>query len=769
MTTFSISRVLRKSLKSLKVFVCRGDPGKPCRPRLAAAIFMIGRRHSKAGLASKAVKRQCVPVGSLTLLHPWLLVGLVGASLPILIHLIGRRRAPTLRFAAFDFLVAVNKRLARRERLRQLLLLLMRTLALIALALAVARPTLQRLGAVEAGSRRLAIVLDASASMAYEGASGSLFDDARGQARDLLTHLQPGDMATVIVAGAEVRSLVQAPTLEMSHLRKGLDELGAPAGVADLGTAIDTALVQLGEGRGATLVIISDLSQNSFEHLRPTGMDPPPEIRLLDAAGREQPVALGNLAIEATDVEPTAQSASERRFRVLVRNYGGGRVEGRAMELIIDDVVTHRAYIDLQGRSSDEKVLTHSFDNPGVYRGRVRLEFDAGDGYAIDDEAMFVVEITAGVQVLVVNGDPRTTPHEDELFFLERALGSIPRGDPPIRPKIIGQEELAAQQNLDAFDVILLANVGSLTDTEVHDLRDFLHKGGGLFIGLGANVNFEAVNERFADLLPHPLRDIHQAEDPNAGTAPLGMGDMDWDHPILQGLGLPLEESLRASRTARYFNLDVGASRKARPILAFDNGAPALIEGLSTGKGRSLMLTTTLDVDFSDLALRSAFPALMQRSVRYLARAVQTRVATHSRVGGTVEIPVPTGARGVALVGPSGQRREVLLEESGGHRVSIADLSPVGFHKAEVLLGEWARTPTLDVAVSPSLVESDFMPVRPQHVSEALGGDEESSDLAVAVGLGEQDDPFALRGYAPYLLLALCFLFVGESLLASRG
>ena len=73
-------------------------------------------------------------------LNPWLLLGLAGAALPVIIHLIGRRNAPTQPFAAFDFLMAVNRRLARREKLRQWLLLLMRTLAVIALVMAVARP-----------------------------------------------------------------------------------------------------------------------------------------------------------------------------------------------------------------------------------------------------------------------------------------------------------------------------------------------------------------------------------------------------------------------------------------------------------------------------------------------------------------------------------------------------------------------------------------------------------------------------------------------------
>ena len=56
---------------------------------------------------------------------------------------------------------------------------------------------------------------------------------------------------------------------------------------------------------------------------------------------------------------------------------------------------------------------------------------------------------------------------------------------------------------------------------------------------------------------------------PAAGTPPLGITAIDWDHPIVAGLGGVIEESLRASRTSRYFNLDVGADRKTRTVFYF--------------------------------------------------------------------------------------------------------------------------------------------------------------------------------------------------------
>ena len=712
-------------------------------------------------------------MGELILLNPWLLIGMAGASLPVLIHLIGRRRAPTVRFAAFDFLLAVNTRLARRERLRQLLLLLLRTLAIIALVLAVTRPMRDRPAAAAVGNRRLVLVIDASASMAYEKDGTPLLSEAKRQALDVISHLQPGEPVTLVIAGQETRTPFQSPTMDHDAVRTAIEAIESPRGVADLGGAIDSGLSQLGtDGASAVLVVISDLSVNSFESLRPTNLEPPPEVHLIDAASPlvrdEGAAALGNIGIEGVRVERSDRVPSERRFEVLVRNYGGGPVQGRAVELIIDGKVTHRGYLDVPARGSEEKTLTHNFESPGIFTGQVRLVRDDADGFEVDDTASFVTEITRGVRVLAVNGDPRTTPYEDELFFFERAVMAVPKGDPPIELRMVTLDELG-DADLSCFDVVVLANVGTLPQDVVAKLRGHVDAGKGLLLTLGERVRFETANEDLGALLPHPLRDLHRAADADAGTPPVGIGEVDWDHPILAGLGLEVEQSLRASRTTSYFNLDVGSGIKSRAILRFDNGAPALVEGRADG-GRVMLLATSLDVDHTDIPLRSSFPPLMQRAVRYLADAVESVPPGRVRQGGTVEIPLPTGAKGLALTSPTGKRREVTVSEASGRRAVLRDLDEIGIHRAEVLRDSWQVAPALSVAVNPSLLESDFMPVSADRVSEALGGGEGARGrFSVFVGAGAQVDPFEVRGLATYLLVALCLFFVGESLLASRG
>ena len=707
-----------------------------------------------------------------TWLHPWLLLGTLASALPIVIHLIGRRRAPTVSFAAFDFLMAVNKRLARRERLRQFLLLLLRTLAILALVFAAGRPMpFVALSAVEV-QKRVVVVLDASESMGYLVDDEPLLERAKSQLLELVSHLAPGDGLSLVVAGEEMEVPFQALTVDHGAFRRELGKITQTSGTADLGAAIEKGLAHLGDdGSGATVVVLSDFSVNSFENMRPITLEPPPELRLLDVSGRQGKESLDNIAIESMEITASPLSSLDRLFKIRVRNFGPRARQRQGIELLIEGKVKQRGYVDLGAGKTTLKPMTVSFDEPGVYHGMIRLVADERDGFARDDRRFFVVEVARGVRVLAVNGDPRMTPYEDELFFVERALEVVPEGESLIALDIITQEEMQSEEVLErlgkSVDVLLLANIREFPPRVVEELVDFVKGGGGVLVALGDRILFERTNEQLVDILPHPIRDFHQAYDPISESPPLGVGEFDWDHPVLRGLGLSFEESLRMSRTKGYFNLATGAQGKTRALLRFDNGAPALVERVGEG-GRVMLMTSTLDLDHSDLVLRTGFPALLQRVCRYLAQGALEVSGNIVRVGQELELPVPTGVSAVAFVNPSGERS---VEETapGVNHLRVDDWDEMGIYRVEVLRKAWEPMTQLDVAVNPTLVESDFHPIEFDEVIRRLSGGDPKAVISLNVGGASDEDPFAARGFASYFLLALSLFFVSECLLASRG
>ena len=161
----------------------------------------------------------------MSFLNPWLLLGLLGIAVPTIIHLVGKRRAMVVQFPAFDLLQAVTKRLARWERLRQWLLLLLRTLAIAALVFALARPVESSELVPETGAENVAFVIDVSGSMAHMlPGEDSLFERARGAVEDRVERLYPGQLSTLIWAGRDAKAGLAVPSTDRNQLLRALGE-----------------------------------------------------------------------------------------------------------------------------------------------------------------------------------------------------------------------------------------------------------------------------------------------------------------------------------------------------------------------------------------------------------------------------------------------------------------------------------------------------------------------------------------------------------------
>ena len=147
-----------------------------------------------------------------------LLGGLVLASVPIIIHILNRRRFQIIDWPPMKYLKLTLKRNRRRIRVEQMLLLAMRTLAVILLILAIARPVIPQngLAALLPGRSRTShlIVIDDSLSMGYTTAGRSAFQVAQNAAADLLKAAGTQDSVTILVTSAPDRPLVRDGSLQ---------------------------------------------------------------------------------------------------------------------------------------------------------------------------------------------------------------------------------------------------------------------------------------------------------------------------------------------------------------------------------------------------------------------------------------------------------------------------------------------------------------------------------------------------------------------------
>src|ERR671915_139966 len=178
---------------------------------------------------------------SVFFLYPIYLFGLLAASLPILIHLLNRRRLKRVRFPAVRFVLLSQKRISRSYRLRHWLLLALRTLAVIVLALLLANPIFQTGAGLFAGGGpvSLVVLLDNSLSMTWSG-DGDGFKRAKEAARLLITALNDGDRAALIPTNFDGKTPLRLKG-QKDVLLKELEGIEIADGTANLPIALGKA------------------------------------------------------------------------------------------------------------------------------------------------------------------------------------------------------------------------------------------------------------------------------------------------------------------------------------------------------------------------------------------------------------------------------------------------------------------------------------------------------------------------------------------------
>src|SRR5437899_1859908 len=120
--------------------------------------------------------------------NPWMLAGLTALAVPVVIHLLLKRRMRRLRFSTIQFFQKHDEQSSRRRKLRNWLLLSLRLLIVALLVLSFARPFLPQNQSAGAGQQQhqVVFVLDRSASMLASDSDGERWAQARGRMQKII-------------------------------------------------------------------------------------------------------------------------------------------------------------------------------------------------------------------------------------------------------------------------------------------------------------------------------------------------------------------------------------------------------------------------------------------------------------------------------------------------------------------------------------------------------------------------------------------------------
>jgi len=619
----------------------------------------------------------------ITLLNAGLAIGLLSAILPTIIHLLSRRRARRVRFAPMELLLRSQKRTARSIRLRQFVLLLVRTLFFLAVATALLRPLLldEKSGGLSSAPAVVVIALDASASMQARIDGRANFDRAKTKARERLGSLPDDVRVGVVACEAEPRDLV-APTFDRSAATAAIEALTVGASYADVGACVARASALALTGAATTpagtnpsegerrVTVISDLAAHGFPR-GPATEAPGLRIELVIVGDDTPPPNHG-----ITDVAIAATSQG-MAVRFSAARFGGADAEVAA-DLFVDSARGPRLQLPFTSTALRlDRVFTVSSNAAGAggagstgTAGTVSVALD-DDALVLDNTVVLPHEERPRLRVLVIDGEPDAVPFADEVHYLTQALSASRMGSSwqsRLELTVIPPEKVDAA-TLAGIDVVIMANVARLEDAAAAAVVSHIGAGAGLFITCGDQMDTDAWNRTLGPVLPAVLRGVKQQAllDDAAVDDVLGLTRFATDHPVLRafaGLSTDALPGLTRVRTKASMLVEPDP-QAARPILArFSNDAPALMERAvgPRGQGRVLLLTTSVDREWTDLPIRPGFLPLMEQVVLYLGRALDDGRPRTAKVGEVRRIHLPKDADAAVVTRPDG--RAIIVERS---------------------------------------------------------------------------------------------------------
>lgn len=589
----------------------------------------------------------------MSFLNPIMLAGLAAVAVPIIIHLLNRRKFHKVVWAAMRFLQNAVEQNQRRMRVEDMILLALRCLLLALLALALARPAILSNASDVFGQSKVTgvIILDNSQSMGMSDGTSTRFEKAKQAAQGALDSMPAGSAAAVLLASDIVQGAIPEPTFDLNLARKAIREAPLTDRATDvfpaLQKAIDTLKDRLAirreiyfvtDGQAAGWRQLTEI-QRALERSKH-------EIKthiILVNEHEEKNLGLSELRL-AAGLSPVNQPL---RFEAKVTNFGKEETRNTRVSLSVDgEQPTDEFSIDtLPAGATKNVTMFTKLRTEGFHSVTARI---AEDRLPADDQRTVAVRAIKEVKVLLVDGEPGNEPRESEVFFLKNALVPVPpeaAADYFIKTSVITAPELS-QARLDDFDCVVLANVPDFSDATLKSIESYLRRGGGLMIFPGGRVNEKFYNEQLfkrAKLLPAELGAARGQADQDEKF--FTFQENNYEHPIVSIWNDPGSGKLASARFFKAFELKPDklereqgrkGERENSPqppfppaplhadkaddagvpqiVLKYSDGTPAVMER-AWGLGRVVLFSSTADTAWNDLPVRLAFVPLLHRTL----------------------------------------------------------------------------------------------------------------------------------------------------------
>jgi hypothetical protein len=652
-------------------------------------------------------------------LYPAFLLAASAAVVPVVLHLIQRLRVVRFPFSTIRFLKLASRKAARRNRIENVILLLLRVAAIVLLALAFAMPTLRTRGMnslLKQTERDIAIVMDASYSMGYGTGTDTTWERSREAAETILKRMGSRDRVCLFLATDHAQPVI--PQLSADRdlaLGQVRDLLPLPC-ASRLAPAIEAARRALDEApdrREREIHVITDGQALPWLDAggRPArsgtggGTDIPVFVTLTGAPAPQ------NIGIQDVELSPPLL-ARGMPCRLAVRLSRTGAARPGPVTLFVDGKETAcRAGEPAEIESGRLTFVLPPMD-AGMHAGRAEI---AADNVPADNAFHFLLRVEGKSACLCVGS-------QEKSLFLMKALSAGVGDAPGSRPKRIEAGDLGTE-DLSRYACVFLCDALPLPGQAMLQVERYAQSGGVvvLFPGDSAGVkDYEAW--RCLPAFPAAIEDV-----PTAGRRRILRWE-DAQHPVLARLRTEPDSApvVAISRQIRWAKPEPDA----RVLASAGAGNPFLL-GRRVGRGEVLAFSVSPDRSWAAFPLSPFYLPIVRQIVQYGMGLADPAPFQWTGRAFALSEHDPSVTEKHALLDPSGKRVPIRMSSVSNRTVLCAErLDAQGVYS--LVWPNHTRTEPA-VAVNAHRRESDLTPIARSDVPAALGG----GDVRIAEGKDE--------------------------------
>ena len=502
-------------------------------------------------------------------IYPGFLFALTALAIPIVIHLFNFRRFKKIYFTNVRFLREIRQDTQSRSRLRHLLILISRLLAVACLVFAFAQPYIPVTNKkIEAGIKRISIYIDNSFSMDALGKNGSLLESAKKKAREIALAYKPSDQFQILTSDFEARHQRLVSRDEFLQL---VDEVKPGSSVKSLSEVLQRQQEAISSGEEKTskkAFIISDFQKSTTnEELK---ADTSIQFSLVPVEASQ----INNLYIDTCYLStPFVQLNTPNELTVIIRNKGNTNAENIPLKFSINGIQKAIASVNAPAGSSGDAKLSFTLSESGWQEAVLSItDFPV----TFDDNFYFVFNVRKNVEILCLNGKE-----------ISQSLNAVFSNDEfyNIRNSFSGQIDYSS---FPGMQLIVLNEVNSFSTGMIHELQQYVIKGGTVFIIPSEDAELTS----YSDLMTSLGIDSYSQKVISADK----VSSIEEKNSLFANVfekGKSIPENMDLPVVNQYYTFKRSIKSNTQNIMRLQSGNPFLTGSIS-GKGKVYALATSL-------------------------------------------------------------------------------------------------------------------------------------------------------------------------------